>query len=72
MSNENMTSDLLVELPTEQQQLLSGGQRYPVICYDYEPYFRGGRGRGGRGGRGGGDVDVDVDVDVERRRRRGF
>lgn len=69
MSNENMTSDLLVELPTEQQQLLSGGQRYPVICYDYDTYFPRGRGRGGR--RGGG-VDVDVDIDVERRRRRGF
>ncbi|MBD2567202.1 hypothetical protein [Anabaena lutea] len=76
MSNQNIQSDLLVELSAEEQQLLSGGQqrsRRPIICYSYGPYEddfdRGGR--GGRGGRGR-DVDVDVDVDVERGRRRRF
>ncbi|BAZ81260.1 hypothetical protein PN497_16680 [Sphaerospermopsis kisseleviana CS-549] len=42
MSNQNITSDLLVELSTNEQQLLSGGKRSggkkPIICYVYEPY----------------------------------
>lgn len=39
MSNQNITTDLLVELSSEEQQLLSGG------CDNYEPLRR--RGGGG-------------------------
>jgi len=41
MSHQNIKSDLLVDLSADQQQLLSGGQRYsskPIICYTYAPY----------------------------------
>jgi hypothetical protein len=38
MSNQNITTDLLVEISTQEQELLSGGQYYP---------YRRGRRRGG-------------------------
>ncbi|MFO5438651.1 MAG: hypothetical protein ACLBM4_08285, partial [Dolichospermum sp.] len=37
MSYQNIKSDLLVELSTEEQQFLSGGRR-PIICYRWRRY----------------------------------
>ena len=43
MSYQNIKSDLLVELSTDEQQLLSGGQKpgkrqKPIICYEWKKY----------------------------------
>ncbi|MDB9536881.1 hypothetical protein PN451_13790 [Dolichospermum planctonicum CS-1226] len=40
MSHQNIKSDLLVELSTEEQQLLSGGKgrRRAIICYEWKKY----------------------------------
>jgi hypothetical protein len=40
MSYQNIKSDLLVELSTEEQQLLSGGKgrRRAIICYEWKKY----------------------------------
>ncbi|BAZ84636.1 hypothetical protein NIES806_08270 [Dolichospermum compactum NIES-806] len=61
MSYENIRSDLLVELSTEEQQLLSGGQRpgrqRPIICTRYRPYKRRSKKSSGT------DIDIDVDID---------
>ncbi|MFM5999015.1 MAG: hypothetical protein ACKO99_20640 [Dolichospermum sp.] len=38
MSYQNIKSDLLVELSTEEQQFLSGGRRRPIICYRWRRY----------------------------------
>ncbi|MGB3420288.1 MAG: hypothetical protein WBA52_07610 [Dolichospermum sp.] len=40
MSYQNIKSDLLVELSTDEQQLLSGGKgrRRPIICYKWKKY----------------------------------
>jgi hypothetical protein len=40
MSHQNIKSNLLVELSTEEQQLLSGGNKpgkkhKPIICYEW-------------------------------------
>ena len=43
MSHQNIKSDLLVELSTEEQQILSGGKKpgkkqKPIICYEWKKY----------------------------------
>ncbi len=40
MSYQNIKSDLLVELSTEEQQFLSGGKgrRKAIICYEWKKY----------------------------------
>jgi len=68
MSNQNIPSDLVVDLSVEEQQLLSGG--YYRGGHHRGGYYRGGHHRGGyyrgghhRGGhhRGGYDGDGDRD-----------
>lgn len=61
MTYQGIESDLVVQLSTDQQELMSGGQfmpqrrRYQFICYAYEPYsspYPGGGYEGDEGVRG--------------------
>lgn len=68
MSVQGIQPELLVELSTEEQQLLSGGRRggksrcpWRIFVPRCGPYFPGGGGGkgGGGGGKGGGRFDDD-------------
>ncbi|WP_414530614.1 hypothetical protein [Nodularia chucula] len=68
MATQMIPPELIVELSTEEQQLLSGGRKggrgcpRRVFVPRCGPYFGGGGGRGGGGkGRGGFDGEFEDD-----------